>query len=124
VGVVAERLGLLAEELLDIGVGHLEPELVGDGVEDELARDRALRLLLEARHELLGLLARHREERLELYAPRLDLAGEAAQQLARAGLDERPGGLDRRGRDERVGDRTAETRLDLLLDLLAQPPFD
>ena len=48
VGVVAERLGLLADELLDLVVGDLEPELVGDGLEHELARDRALRLVARA----------------------------------------------------------------------------
>ena len=123
-GVVAHRLCLLADELLDLGVGHFERELLGDRLEHELARDRALSLLLQARHQLLRRLAGHGEERLERDAARLDLTGEATQQLARARLDERPRCVDLRSGDERVGCVGPELGLDLVLDLLAQARLD
>ena len=124
VAVVAERLGLLAHELLDLGVRHVQRQPVGDRVEHELAGDRALRLVLKPRDELLGLLPGHGEKRLERDAARLDLAGEAGQQLTCARLDERPGGLHLGGGDERVGRVGAEPRLDLVLDLLTQARLD
>ena len=61
---------------------------------------------------------------VERDAARLDLAREPAQQLARARLDERPGGVDLRGGDERVGDVGPELRLRLLRDLAAQARLD
>src|SRR6266496_1362097 len=40
-GVVADDLGLLPHECLDVLVGDLDPELVGHGVENELTSDGA-----------------------------------------------------------------------------------
>src|SRR5436309_13966736 len=59
--VVAERIGLLAHERLDLLVGNLEIELLRRSLEHELARDRPRCLLAETRDEVLGRLARHRE---------------------------------------------------------------
>ena len=111
--------GLLLHELLDLGVGDLDPELVRRRVEHELARNRSRSLLAEPREQLLRLLAGHRQIRVERDAARLDLAGEPAQQLARSRLDERPGGVDLRRGDERVGDVGPELGVRLLRDLAA-----
>src|SRR5581483_11260103 len=117
VDVVARFAGLLAHQRLDVLVGDLQPELLRDRLEHELARNRARRLLAEPGDELLRLLAGHREIRLERNAACLDLSRERAQQLARARLDERTRGIDLRGRDERVDDVRTEARLGLLGDL-------
>src|SRR5712691_12729398 len=124
VGIVADDLGLLAEEALDILVGDLDPELIGDRVEHELARNRTRGLLAETCEQLLRRLPRHRQVRVERYATRLDLPREPAQQLARARIHERPGRIDLRRSDERVGDVGAELRLRLLRDLCLQSFLD
>src|SRR6266540_1881347 len=104
VDVVANDRRLLAYERLDLVVGDLDPKPVRGGVEHELARDGARGLLAEPRDQLLGLLAGHREIRLERNAARLDLPRKAAQQLARARLDERSCGVHLRRGDDRIGD--------------------
>src|SRR6266545_6640361 len=124
VGVVANDRRLFAYERLDFVVGDLDPKPVRGGVEHELARDGARGLLAEPRDQLLGLLAGHREIRLERNASRLDLPRKAAEQLARARLDERSRGVHLRRGDDRIGDVGAELRLDFLRDLLAQVGLD
>ena len=92
VGVVADELGLLAHELLDLGVGDLDPELVGGRVEHELARDRARRLLAEPRERAPPAAGRSSSRYVSSGMPRASTCrASAAQQLARARLDERPG---------------------------------
>src|ERR671911_2927753 len=61
VGVLAHVLGLIAYELFDFLVAHLDRELVGDGVEDELALERVIGLVLQAGDHLLLRLAGHRQ---------------------------------------------------------------
>src|SRR5437660_6633974 len=81
--VVADDLRLLAHERLDVLVGDLEAELLGRRLEYELARDRAERLLVQPREQVLRRLAGHRQVRLERDAARLHLLRHAAQQFAR-----------------------------------------
>src|SRR5262249_52009087 len=87
VGVLTDRVRPLAHGPLDLVVAHLDPEIVSGGLEHELPRNRPCGLVTEPRHELLRLLAGHREIRLERDAPRLDLPREPAQQLARPRFD-------------------------------------
>ena len=51
--IVARRLRLLTDQRLDLVVLDPEVELVGDGVEHELAADRLRGLVAEARAQLL-----------------------------------------------------------------------
>src|SRR5213082_2314548 len=122
--VVADDLRLLAHERLDVLVGDLEAELLGRRLEYELARDRAARLLVQPREQVLRRLAGHRQVRLERDTARLHLLREAAQQLARARFDERSRRIDVRCRDECVGDVGAELRLHLFRDLRSQAILD
>ena len=69
----------------------LDPELVGDRLEHELARDRHRRLRAQPLLELLGRLAGHLQIGVGVDASLLQAAGEPVQQLARAELDERAG---------------------------------
>src|SRR5438094_867044 len=80
-GVVADQLGLLAHEALDLLVRNLDLEPLGDGVEHELARNRAGGLVAEAREQLLRRLPGHRQIRVERDAARLDLSGQGSQQF-------------------------------------------
>ena len=73
---------------------------------------------------MLGRLAGHREVRLERDAARLDLARQAAQQLAHARIDERAGCFDVGRGDERIDHLRTELRLDFLVDLRAQARLD
>src|SRR5206468_13072429 len=57
VGIVAVRLRLLADQLLDLLVGNLEAELVGDRFENELAGDGLLRFGAQVLDELVAGLA-------------------------------------------------------------------
>ena len=112
------RLGLLADQRLDLVVGDLDPGLVGDRLERELARDRPRRLALHLRDQLLRRLARDLRGRSSARCPRRSSERtKPVEQLAGARLDERPGGLDVRRVDERVDGGGAEGGVDLLLDL-------
>src|SRR5919201_2037698 len=124
VGIVVVQLGLLADQLLDLLVGDLEPELVGDRLEDELARDRELRLRTEPLDELLAALARELEVRLRADDAALERAPERVQQLPSPRPPERDGGPEVRSLDERVDRGRAELRLRLLLEHLANAPLD
>src|SRR5215208_7017470 len=88
VRVVALKLGLLADQFLDLLVADLEAELVGDRLEHELARDRQRRLGSHALDELVGRLPGELEVRLGADAPALERAAQPVQQLARPRLDE------------------------------------
>src|SRR5579859_1356306 len=65
----------LAEPRLELLVGHLDAELLGCGLEDELARDGPFRLSAQPLEQVVGRLARHRQIRLEPDTARLDLTG-------------------------------------------------
>src|SRR6185437_16241101 len=137
--VVADPVGAaLLDELLDVGlvlagvaqllpdlvVGDLEPELLGDRLEHELAADRLRRLGAQTAFELGRVLAGDGEVRVRVDATRLEAAGEAREELARARLDQRPGGVHVRRSDELVDRSRTEDALDLLLDLAAQTALD
>src|SRR6476661_8150952 len=94
VGLVALGLGVLADELSELIVADLDPGLVGDRLERELARDRERSLRLEPLFELLRRLVRDSEVGLGRDSAPLERADEARQELRCARLDERPGGLD------------------------------
>src|SRR4051794_29150107 len=120
VDVVAGELCLLADELLDLRVVDGEAELVGGCLENELARNRARRLLHQAADQIFRPLPGHREVGLELDAARLDLPLEAAKELAHARIDERARSLCFRCLDKGIDDLGAELRLDFLGDLRAE----
>src|SRR3954471_5171080 len=124
VGVLVEQLRLLADERLDVVVRDDNRELVRRGLEDELARNGRSRLVFEPTDQRLWCLAGHREIGLQRNPARLDLLREAAQQLARARLDERPGRIQLRRVDERVDRIRPKLRLDLLRDLLEEARLD
>ena len=101
-------LSLLAHERLDLLVGDLDVELLGDGVEHELARDRARRLLAKPREQLLRLLARSSRGRCRagFRAPRLAARARAAARACaprRAALTRRPSTRRRARRRRRSG---------------------
>src|SRR5215831_1544947 len=88
VGVV---LAAFMQLLADLVVGHLDRELVGDRLEDELPGDRQRRLGAEPLLELLRRLAGELQVGAGVDAARLQAPGEARQQLTGARLDERTG---------------------------------
>ena len=124
IGVVAGLLGLLADQRLDVVVGDLDPGLVGDRLERELAGDRPRGLGLHLRDQRLGRLPGDLEVRGGLDPAPAERADEAVEQLTRPRLDERAGALDVRGGDERVDGGRPEGGVDLLLDRGADAPLD
>src|SRR5581483_10693881 len=122
--LLALAIGVLANELSDFVVGHVDARLVRDRLERQLARDRQRRLRLQALLELLRRLVREREVGLGRDPASLERAHQAGEELRGPGLDERSRRLDVRGDDERVRRGGPELRLDLLLDLLAQRRLD
>ena len=117
-------LGLLADELLDLVVGHLDLELVRDDLEHELARDRAPRFAAERLAELVGGLAGDAQVGLGVEAAALERPEHPVQELGGPRLDERVGDLDVRGLDELVDGAGAEVGVELGLDRLAQALLD
>src|SRR5215207_4121700 len=73
---VLVALALLAELRADVVVGDLDGELVGDGLEQDLARDRLLRLVVEALLERARVDARRLQVRGRIDAARLEAAHE------------------------------------------------
>jgi hypothetical protein len=124
VGIVAGELRLLADQLVDLGVAHLEAELVGDRLEHELARDREGGFGPHPLHELLRGLAGELEVRLGGDAAALERAPEPVQQLACPRLDERPADLDVRSLDEHIDRGRPELRLGLLVEHVADALLD
>jgi hypothetical protein len=124
VRLVALDLGVLANELAQLVVRYLDAGLVGDGIECELARDAERRLGAQALLELLRSLVRDGEVGLRRDSAPLERADEPSEELGGARLDERAGGLDLGGGDERVRGGGTELGLDLLLDLLADARLD
>ena len=104
-------LARLAQLVADLVVGHLDAELVGDGFEHELTRDRERRLGTQALLEHLGRLAGQLHVGVGVDAARLQAAREAGQQLARARFDERADGDEVRRPEELVDRGGAEQAL-------------
>jgi hypothetical protein len=76
------RFGLLADQLLDLAVRDLEPELVGDRLEYELAGDRERGLGAKLGRRAARRLAGELEVGLGADATALERAREAVQELA------------------------------------------
>ena len=113
-------LGVLADELAELVVGDLDPRLVGDRLERELARDRAAQPRRAGAPRAAAGSGSRRRGRSPARSRGARASGRGRRGARRARLDERPGRLDVRRLDERVGGGGAELRLDLLLDLLAR----
>src|SRR5919202_5687622 len=75
---------------LELLVGDVDSELVGGGLEHELARDRLARLGADALDELVAGGAGDLEVVVERDAAALEREGEPLEERPRAGLDERP----------------------------------
>ena len=87
--------------------------------------DRPVRLVAQAREQLVRAAGRVIARYVSSWTPRASTwRAKPAEQLARPLLDERPGRVDVRRGDERVGDVGAELALDLVLDLAAEPRLD
>src|SRR5262249_41931977 len=78
----------LLDRLLDLLVRDLDPELVRRRLEHELAGHRSLRLVVEARDELVGRSAGDLEVRLEARAAAAHHLVHLADERARARIDE------------------------------------
>jgi hypothetical protein len=87
--VLAGGLCLLADQLLDLVVGDLDPELVGGGLEHQLAGDRLRRLGANALGELLRRLAGQLQVEVGTDPAAVERAAELIEQLTRTCLDER-----------------------------------
>src|SRR5919204_5367926 len=113
-----------ADGRVDLLVADLDPELVGDRLEHQLARDRALRLGAEPRDELVGRVAGHLQVDLQRAAAAAEHLVEALEQGARPRLDDRAVDAHVRGIDELVQCGAAERLLDVRRDLGAEAALD
>src|SRR5919206_5040344 len=96
-------VGVLVAEpelVLQLLVGGRDAELVGGRFEDQLARDRLLRLRAEALDELVAGSARDLEVRVERDAAALERQREPLEERPRTRLDERARRLHLRGGGE------------------------
>src|SRR3954468_16814932 len=93
-GIVARLLGLLADQGLDVVVRDLDPRLVSERLERELARDRPGGLALHLRYQRLGRLPRDLEVGGGLDPAPAERADEAVEQLSGPCFDERAGALN------------------------------
>src|ERR671933_2895854 len=120
-------VGVLVAEpelVLQLLVGGGDAELVGGRFEDQLARDRLLRLRAEALDELVAGGARDLEVRVERDAAALEREREPLEERPRTRLDERARRLHLRGGGERAHDLLPEDGLALELQLGAEPRLD
>ena len=79
---------MLAQRVDYLVVGDLKVEVVGDRLEDELARDRSGRLGDDALLDLLGRLVRERQKGLEVCRASLERLQELAQEAGGTLADE------------------------------------
>src|SRR5918995_4745380 len=124
VGVLADMVGLITDELFDFLVAHFDVELVGNRVEDELTLERAIGLVLQAGDHLLLGLAGHRQIGLGRNAPLRERADERHPELGRPALDERLHSLYVRGGHQPIDSGLAELDLELAGELLVQARLD
>src|SRR5919199_2510638 len=120
-------VGVLVAEpelLLELLVGDGDAELVGGGLEHELARDRLGRLRAQALDEVVAGGAGDLEVVVERDAAALQREREPLEERPRPRLDERPRGLHLRRGDERAHDLLPERGLALQLEVLAQAGLD
>src|SRR3954466_14803713 len=114
---VLVALALLAELPADVFVGDLDGELVGDRLEQHLARDRLLGLLAKPLLEEARVGARRLQVRARVDAARVEAAHEGGEELARTHLDDEPGRFDPRRLHELVDGPLPEPPLDVLLEV-------
>src|SRR5207245_10188775 len=88
--LLALGVGVLADELAQLLVRDLDPRLLGNRLEGELARDRTCRFGAQALLELLRRLVRDGEVGLRRDPAALERLGEPGEELARPCGDERP----------------------------------
>src|SRR5207247_2147663 len=117
-------LEAVAEGLVDVLVRDLDPELVGGGLEDELARNGGGRLVTQASDQILRRVTGHLQVGLERAAAPLENGVELAEQRPRPGVDERTRYLNVRGFDEPVERSASEGLVDLRFDLLSDALLD
>ena len=122
--VFAGGCGLLADVGLHVVVRDVDPGLLGERLERELARDRHGGLEHHLPLELLCAAAARREVGVERDAAALERAREAREQIAGTGTHERERGLHLRGADELVDGGDPERGVDLGVELLAQRRLD
>src|ERR687885_864376 len=114
-------LEALADRLIDLLVGDLDPELVGDRLQHQLTGDGALRLRPKPRDEVVRGGAGDLQVRLEGAAATAEHLVEALEQRARARFDDGAVDAGVRRVDELVERGAAEALLHVRLDLSAQP---
>src|SRR6266851_1822517 len=122
-----DLVGLLeavAEGLVDLLVRDLDPELVGGGLEDELARNRGGRLVAQASDQILRRVTGHLQVGLERATAPLEDGVELAEQRPRPGVDEWTRHLHLRGFDEPVERGAPEGLVDFRFDLLSDALLD
>src|SRR5919197_1927941 len=112
------------ELVLELLVRDRDAELVGCGLEHELAGDRLLRLRTQALDELVAGGAGDLDIGVERDAAALEREREPLEQCPRTRLDERPRSLHLRGLDERADDLLPECGLALELEVFAQARLD
>src|SRR5919202_7767 len=117
-------LEALADRLIDLLVGDLDPELVGDRLQHQLTGDGALRVRPKPSDEVVRGGAGDLQVRLERAAAAAEHLVEALEQRARARVDDGAVDAGVRGVDELVERGAAEALLHVRLDLGAQPLLD
>src|SRR5215218_1995437 len=120
-GVLSGAFGLLADQLLDLVVGHLDAELVGGGLEDELPRDRLTSLGAYGVAELLGRLARELQVGLHVEAAALERTEQSGEEVVGPRVDQGVGDAHVGRLGQAIDGSRPELGVELGLDQLAEP---